>query len=405
MKILHTSDWHLGQKLLNLDRESEHRQALDWLSNLIREREIRMLIVAGDIFDMGNPPNYARTLYYRFLASLISSTCRHIVIVGGNHDSPSMLEAPRALLQALNVHVVASVSENPLDDLLVLHDEAGEPEAVVAAIPFLRDRDLRSAVLGETPEQRRRRIQEGILAHFRMMGEAMEPWRNAGIPLIATGHLYAQGAESAEKQDNIYLGDTQNLRVENLPEIFDYLAFGHIHRPQRIGGKNHVRYCGSLIPLSFSEVLDQKLVLELQFNGGRLDTITELEVPVFRRLKAIEGSIEALEERMRSFALRHRDDPMPPWIELLVQASYLPPNEEERLRELARELKLEVLKVRIDRNFRREQSQEEQTVALESLQPEEVFALKCEREGVPAEEQEPLILRFREIIEFIEQEP
>jgi exonuclease SbcD len=388
MKVLHTSDWHLGQKLLNLDRESEHQQALDWLSDLVREQEIRLLIVAGDIFDTGNPPNYARTLYYRFLASLINSPCRHIVIVGGNHDSPSMLEAPRALLQALNVHVVASVSENPLEDLLVLRDETGEPEAVVAAIPFLRDRDLRSAVLGETPEERRQRIQEGILAHFRKMGEAVEPWREAGIPLIATGHLYAQGAESTEKKDNIYLGDTQNLRVENLPDIFDYLAFGHIHRPQRIGGKNHVRYCGSLIPLSFSEVLDQKLVLELQFNKGRLARVTEHPVPWFRRLKAIEGGLKDLEERMRSFALRHRDDAMPPWIELLVQASYLPPHEEERLRELAGELNLEVLKVRIDRNYRPEQRQEVVPIELDSLEPEEVFALKCEREGIPAGEQE-----------------
>lgn len=404
MKILHTSDWHLGQKFMNVDREQEHRQALDWLSELIRERNIRILVVAGDIFDTGNPPNYARTLYYRFLASLIGSACRHIVIVGGNHDSPSMLEASRELLEVLNVHVVASVSETPEDDVLVLRDESGAPEAVVAAIPFLRDRDLRSGVLGESPEERRLRIQEGILAHFERMATAMEPWRDKGLPLLATGHLYAYGAETPEKQDNIYLGDTQNLRVEHLPALFDYVALGHIHRPQRIGGRNHVRYCGSLIPLSFSEILDQKLVLELNFKTGKLNQVDEVKVPVFRRLKTIEGDLETIETKLRDFAARHKQDALRPWLELTVNASWIPPAEEERLRELAKELNLEVLKLRINRALRPELLAADQRVELEALQPEEVFLLKCAQLQIGEDEQKEMITLFRELLESIEQD-
>jgi len=107
MKILHTSDWHLGQKFLSKDRIDEHQSALDWLRQTIIEQEIDVLLVSGDIFDIGNPPSYARHLYYRFLTSLQGTYCRHVVITGGNHDSPSMLNAPKELLEILNVYVVS----------------------------------------------------------------------------------------------------------------------------------------------------------------------------------------------------------------------------------------------------------------------------------------------------------
>ena len=117
MKIIHTSDWHLGQKFLYNDREAEHQMALDWLLDTITQNEVDGLVVAGDIFDIGNPPNYARRMYYRFLTQLIHTSCRHVLITGGNHDSPAMLNAPRELLQALNIHVVGAATENLEDEL------------------------------------------------------------------------------------------------------------------------------------------------------------------------------------------------------------------------------------------------------------------------------------------------
>ena len=149
MKILHTSDWHLGQRFLFNDREQEHQRALDWLADTIRTQEVDALIVAGDIFDINNPPNYARTMYYRFLTSLLGTSCRHIIITGGNHDSPSMLNAPRELLRLLNIHVVGAVGDALEEELVELKDSEGELELVVAAVPFLRDRDLRFSQAGE----------------------------------------------------------------------------------------------------------------------------------------------------------------------------------------------------------------------------------------------------------------
>ncbi|RME09699.1 MAG: exonuclease subunit SbcD, partial [Bacteroidetes bacterium] len=143
MKILHTSDWHLGQKLTGRDRDEEHRLALDWLADFIAQEKVDVLVVAGDVFDIHNPPNSARELYYRFLRKLIQSSVRHVVVIGGNHDSPNMLEAPKELLQLLGIHVVGAATGHVSDEIIELKDADGKVELVVAAVPFLRDQDLR----------------------------------------------------------------------------------------------------------------------------------------------------------------------------------------------------------------------------------------------------------------------
>ena len=192
MKILHTSDWHLGQKFLTNDRKAEHEMALDWLHETIILEKVDILIVAGDIFDIGNPPSYARTLYYRFLTKLQGSPCRHIIIIGGNHDSPAMLNAPKELLEILNVHVIGAATGDIEDEIITLLDEKGDLEAVIAAVPFLRDRDIRQSVTGETGLERMAKVQAGIINHFKEAGKAVAPYTKKNVPILATGHLYAK---------------------------------------------------------------------------------------------------------------------------------------------------------------------------------------------------------------------
>ena len=170
MKIIHTSDWHLGQRLLFNERGDEQQLALQWLYETILQEQADALILAGDVFDNGNPPHPARKLYYNFLTNLLNTSCRHIVIIGGNHDSPGMLDAPRELLEYLNIRVVGAASENLEQDCLLLQNTVGELEAVVAAIPFLRDRDLSPSVSGESTLDRIQRIQAGIRQRYQDMG-------------------------------------------------------------------------------------------------------------------------------------------------------------------------------------------------------------------------------------------
>lgn len=389
----------MGQKFLFRDREDEHQAALDWLHQLIAGEGVDVLIVAGDIFDIGNPPNYARRMYYNFLTNLRKTACRHVVIVGGNHDSPAMLEAPGDLLQSMQVHVVGSGRTEPKDEVIVLYDEQGEPEAIVAAVPFLRDRDLRTSVAGETGTERIEKIREGIKAHYQAVGAVCEQYRDLGVPILATGHLYARGAAASDKQDNIYIGDKENIQVGDFPEVFGYVALGHIHRQQAIGGQEHVRYCGSLIPLSFSETKDDKGVLLLTFSGNKLKDVSVKQLPVFRRLKTIQGILADVEEALQQFAAKG-DRGLTPWVEVLVEREGAPARLDLHLQQLVEEADLELLKIRLVGSQKEAWDTDQEVVDLEDLDIEEVFRRRCASVGLAGKETDELVSTFKELMDW-----
>jgi exonuclease SbcD len=398
MKIIHTSDWHLGQKLLYNDREEEHRLALDWLLETIQTEQADGLIVAGDIFDIGNPPNYARSLYYRFLRKLLNTKCRHVVITGGNHDSPAMLNAPRELLQALNVHVVGATGEDPAEEVVVWKDETGAVEAIIAAVPFLRDRDLRYSVAGETGYDRVEQIRQGIKKHYEEVAAYIEEQLDTqNVPVIAMGHLYATGADASGKQDNIYIGNTENIEASHFPESFDYVALGHIHRAQVVGGRSHVRYSGSLIPLSFSETKDDKGIYVLEWSGKKLDNIRSLPVPVFRRLKGITGTLEEVQDSLARFVKKEREG-LEPWIEVTVYLDRMVPELNTVLQETLEQAGggASILKIQA-RYPQRQDLARQDTPDLDSLETEAVFKMKCEQYGSPPEQMDELLATFREL--------
>ena len=399
MKIIHTSDWHLGQRLLFNERGDEQQLALQWLYETILQERADALILAGDVFDNGNPPHPARKLYYNFLTSLLNTSCRHIVIIGGNHDSPGMLDAPRELLEYLNIRVVGAASENLEQDCLLLQNAAGELEAVVAAIPFLRDRDLSPSVGGESTLDRIQRIQTGIRQRYQDMGALLEPYRAQNVPILATGHLYAPGAQASDKQDNLYLGNTENLDVDTLPDLFSYVALGHIHRPQAVAGNQRVRYSGSLIPLSFSETKDEKGVYCLEFEGHTLSEVRFLPAPTFRRLKTIQGTLAEVEDKLQVFANKEREA-LPAWVEVIVQSPVFIPQLDSHLRTLVKDWPLEILKIRLERQYQALDEQLDAVVeSLESLDVLEVFRKRAEKDQRSEEEWTELEATFRELVE------
>ena len=402
MKILHTSDWHLGQKFITREREEEHRMALDWLVETIAGEKIDVLLVAGDIFDIGNPPNYARAMYYNFLKQLRRTGCRHVVLTGGNHDSPNMLDAPKELLEILDVHVVGAATDDPAGELVVLKNEKGIPEAVVAAVPFLRDQDLRKAVPGEAGQERSDRIREGIKIHYEKMAVLAAAHQNSGVPMIAMGHLYATGAQASDTQDNIYLGNLENIQASQFPGIFDYVALGHIHRAQAVGGMEHVRYSGSLIPLSFSETKDDKVVTVLEFSGGKLSKIEELPVPLFRRLKSIEGTLAVVQEQLEKLHQNYSGQ-LRPWVEVIVETDTVLPNLSAMLEDFTREMNLDLLRTRL---LKSHFSLDVQTdyEELDDLSPLDVFRKKCESAGRAPDDMKKMEAVFRELEEWYSEE-
>lgn len=422
MRLLHTSDWHLGQKFITgQNREAEQALALDWLLAAVRQSSPDLLMVSGDVFDVSNPPIQAERMYYQFLNQLkTTTTCRHLVIVGGNHDAPSKLDAPRELLEAFQIHIAGAVKESPADNLLLLKKPDGTPEALVAAIPFLRERDVTQGVPGEDVEARIARIRAGIVAYYRHTAEAAKEVRatlTVPVPLIATGHLYATGASASEEQRNIYLGNLDNISAADLDPVFDYIALGHIHKAQRIAGQERIRYSGSLIPLSFSEIKDKKIILIADFDAaGQLSGVQEMEVPVFRQLLTLRGTFPELSQKIAALAppppslptshlppptsdIPHPPSSLPAWLKIIVQGRDLPADVNEALRREAKEAGVEILRLEIERTFTASGGfSEDVQESLQFLEVEDVFLRRCAAEGLSEEATAALLLRFKELL-------
>ncbi|MDD4573222.1 MAG: exonuclease subunit SbcD [Sphaerochaeta sp.] len=275
MKLLHTSDWHLGRMLYRQKRYEEFSLFLDWLLATIEEQQIDILLVSGDIFDTTTPSNMAQKLYYNFLSRLSATSCHSTVIIGGNHDSPTFLNAPKALLQAFNVHVIGAKAEMIEDEVLTLYHD-GRPEAIVCAVPYLRDRDIRSVEAGESLEDKNTKLAEGMKAHYEEASalavarrEALALEGYADIPIIAMGHLFAAGGKTVDGDGvrDLYVGSLSYVGSDMFPPSIDYLALGHLHVPQMVGGFSHMRYSGSPIPMGFGEAKQEKQVVLVEFSG------------------------------------------------------------------------------------------------------------------------------------------
>ena len=282
MRILHTSDWHLGQTLHDYDRGFEHDAFLAWLLEQIVVERIDLLLIAGDLFDVANPPASAQERWYRFLARARTRIpALGIVAIGGNHDSASRLEAPSPILDALGVHLVGGLPRRSdgaldLDRLIVPFESASGERAWVAAVPFLRLSDV--TAVGEAEA---RDPSEGVRAIYRAVLEAMKLRRSAGEPMIALGHLYAVGGQVSELSERKVLGGNQHaIAVEAFfSDEIAYVALGHLHLAQAVGGRDHVRYCGSPIPLALDEANYRHQVCIVEIEEGRVSTRRSLEIP------------------------------------------------------------------------------------------------------------------------------
>lgn len=274
LTVLHTSDWHLDRRLYGNMRYDEFEAFLAWLTQTIEEHKVDVLIVAGDIFDTMTPSNRAQSLYYQFLGTVSSLYCDHVVIVSGNHDSPTFLDAPASILKFLNVHVIGTACEQLADEVIVLNDKNGQPQCLIAAVPYLRDRDVRSSQAGESAEDKDNNVISGIKQHYAQVADIAKAKQkqlieqyNYYLPIIATGHLFTAGGKTTEDDGvrELYIGSLGRVSVDMFDDCFDYVALGHLHVPQKVGGCEHIRYSGSPIAMGFGEARQQKQVLLIQF--------------------------------------------------------------------------------------------------------------------------------------------
>jgi len=411
MKILHTSDWHLGRSLYGRKRYQEFEAFLNWLSATIEAENIDALLVAGDVFDTTTPSNQAQELYYRFLCQISASTCcRHIIIIAGNHDSPSFLDAPKELLRVLNVYVIGAATENPQDELLVLSDQANIPQAIICAVPYLRDKDIRTVEAGESIDDKNAKMLNGLKQHYANVCELAEQkqaeFAQAGhmnTPIIAMGHLFTSGGKTIDGDGvrELYVGSLAHIDPEMFPAAIDYFALGHLHVPQRVGDTEHIRYSGSPLPMGFGEATQDKKVLIVNFTRHKVN-IDEKLVPCFQPLVRIVGSIDVIKTKIH--ALKQQDSSA--WLEIEYSGKAIISDLREMLDEELKDCKLEVRRIKNQQIFDHVIRSTRVEETLDNLDPREVFNRCLISADIDEEQRKELELAYQEIlVSFNEDDP
>jgi exonuclease SbcD len=403
MRILHTSDWHLGQHFMGKTRQAEHQQLIDWLLLQVDAHAVDAVLIAGDIFDTGSPPSYARELYSQLVVRLHSAGVA-LLLLGGNHDSVATLGESRALLACLSSTVVASVHDLTAQVVVLpLRGGAGAAGCIVCAVPFVRPRDVLQSQVGQSAQDKQQSMQAAIQAHYLAvvaLGRARqaELTQQLGreVPLISTGHLTTVGASSNDSVREIYVGSLEAYPTNAFPPS-DYIALGHIHKAQKVGGLDHIRYCGSPIPLGFDEARQQKEVLLVDLGADGLNAVTALNVPRFQPLLSVGGNMLELAEAISAAAAEGSPD-KPVWMEVTVaQDDYLS-DLPARINAMTQGLPVEVLRVRRLRGTAAASLAGDLSETLNELSPNDVFARRLAQEELAPDLQLALSQRYQAVV-------
>ena len=396
MKILHTSDWHIGKQLHKYDLGDDMNYFFEWLVNYMKTENIDVLLVSGDIFDQANPSQAAYKQYYDLLKQLINLDCK-IILTGGNHDSAAVLNAPKELLKAFDISVIGGSTE-ATSEMFVEVEKNGE-KIVVAAVPFLKDRDIRKSVAGETYATKIEQIKMGLQTYFsNINSHYKENHPNQFFILMA--HLYVQGSQLSDSERDIQIGNQAGIEPLIFEGIPHYVALGHIHKPQVISRTNNIHYCGSPVPLSFSEKEDCKQINVISIQNNKIENVEIIPIPKHRNLITFEGSLQEVQEMLNEYSERTT---------LISLAEIIVNEESESLetRQLFEELinsqpneNIEIVKSRLNFNSRIRGATDAFAVGTDvaDVTPMQMFEKKLELQS-GMENTEELKNAFREILE------
>ena len=407
MRILHTSDWHLGRTLYGRKRYAEFTSFLDWLLETIEAQRIDTLLVAGDVFDTNTPGTRAQELYYKFLYQVAASCCRHVVVIAGNHDSPSFINAPKELLLALNVHVVGAMTDDLNSEVITLsHD--GLAEAIICAVPYLRDKDIRSIEPGETIDDKNAKLIQGLKNHYAEVCKIAEKKQKAikdesgvHVPIIGMGHLFTAGGKTTEDDGvrELYVGSLAHVHVDTFPSSIEYMALGHLHVPQIVGGRANLRYCGSPIPMGFGEAKQTKQVIVVEFENQKV-SIEEVIIPCFQIMVKIVGNLDDINQCLIELLKANTSV----WLEVEYRGKEIISNLRQIIADKIEGSAIEVLRIKNSRLSERLMGEVSIEETLDDLKPEEVFKRCLDAYEVVDEDRQILTHCYQEIINQIQQE-
>lgn len=380
MRLLHTSDWHLGQSLHGQERDFEHASFLRWLLKQLAQRQPDVLLVAGDIFDTVNPPVKAQERLYNFIVSAHEQQPHlTIVMIAGNHDSGSRIELPGTLMKRLRAHALGRVmwlEDGRLDSerlLLPLPDASGQIRGWCLALPFLRPAEVTGAVLGEDYLQGIGKVHELLIA-------AANAKRTTGQALIAVSHAHmAGGSVSMESERSLVIGSAEALPASLFDDTITYVALGHLHKPQKVNGEERIRYSGSPIPLSFSEIDYPHQILDIHCDGEQLVSVEPVLIPrAVDLLRIGPAPLATVLERIAELApvdlladlLAH------PWLEVRVVLDEPQPDLRQQVETTLQGKAVRLVRIAAEYAGRRGVDDDEQTelIELDQLTPQELFS-------------------------------
>ncbi|MGX9461631.1 exonuclease subunit SbcD [Shewanella sp. A14] len=412
MRIIHTSDWHLGQYFYGKSRAPEHQAFMAWLLEQIAVHQVDALIVAGDIFDTGTPPSYARTLYNQFIVQIQQAGCQ-LIILGGNHDSVSTLNESRHLLACLNTIVIPGAFEHVSQHVITLNNKQGEVGAILCGLPFLRPRDIVLSESGESSSDKQHKLGEAIGDLYQRCFEqacAINATLTAPVAIIATGHLTTVGASTSESVRDIYIGSLDAFNAAHFPPA-NYIALGHIHRPQVVAKSEHIRYSGSPIALSFDELTTQneaqKSVFLVEFTEAKLAQITPLMVPMCQPMQVLKGDLDSIEKQLSEFPSQ-AESSLLTWLSIEVsQQDYLS-DLQSRIADMTQDKAVEVLQLKRARSQRQQHIKQLDNETLSELSVNDVFARRLAQEQFETDVQQAQLSRikqrFSQVVEEVESE-
>lgn len=396
MKILHTSDWHLGRKLYGRSRYNEFSSFLEWLLEKIRIESVDLLIVAGDIFDTGTPGPRFQELYYDFLYRASKLELLQIVIVGGNHDSPTLLNAPKSLLKSLKISVIGSKAQVLEDDIVQVYNRDKELAGIVCGVPFLRDRDLRKIESGESMEDKESKFFHGITSYYRDIIRAGEKLRGSKpVPLILTGHLFMRGGK-VSKDDGVrdlYVGTLGQIPSSIIPDSVDYMALGHLHQCQIVDNREAIRYSGTPIPMGFNEATSLKRVIIADVGRESL-SVDEISVPSFRTLISVEGDLNSIKRELGELVNRNSEV----WVEVDYTSNEPVSGLRDSVEDIVKDSPVNILAIK-DRSVVKRILSQSGGRELEDLTPQDVFE-KC-LDVYQVENRDELISLFNETVDSL----
>ncbi|EXF45573.1 exonuclease SbcD [Pseudomonas sp. BAY1663] len=390
MRLIHTSDWHLGQTLHGQDRDHEHAQFLDWLLDQLVARQADALLIAGDVFDTVNPPLKAQERLYDFIVRAHEKRPQlDIVMIAGNHDSGGRIELPAPLMKRINAHAVGRIgwiADGQLDHdrlLLPLHDASGKVAAWCLALPFLRPAEVTGGEAGDDYLAGIRQVHERLIA-------AAEAVRQPGQALVAMSHAHmAGGAVSEDSERNIVIGNAEALPASLFPESIAYAALGHLHKPQQVAGQSRIRYSGSPLPLSFAEVNYPHQVLLVEFEGEQLKGVESLPVPrVVEMIRIGRAPLAEVIAALEALPPTGLFDDNLPWLEVRVLLDEPLPDLRPRIEAALAGKAARLVRIASEYAGRRGESESEVLLGLDQIAPQELFARAWEEQfGNPPDDQ------------------